>query len=410
MDWKVPLADLDYGIEEEQAVLSVLRSKWLTMGAVTQEFEARFKDLVGSRYALAVSNATQALHLACLALGIGPGDEVIVPSLTFVATANAVLYTGAEVRFADILSPLEPTLDPAEIDRLATPRTKAVIVMHYGGYPCRMDEILAACRRRSLRVIEDAAHSPGAVLAGKPLGAWGDIGCFSFFSNKNLSTGEGGMLTTSALALYEKMKTQRSHGMTTLTYDRHRGHAFSYDVVDLGYNDRIDEMRAALGLCQLAKLPANNARRWNLTCQYWDALKSAGVATLGYEAPFAHLRRQVESGALLPACHLLPILLPQGMQPRFPGKGVPGEATAGAPTAASAREAFMTRLKERGVQSSIHYPPIHQFSYYRARYGGELASQPLPKTEDYAAREVTLPLYPSMGEDRVDWVLKTMKF
>ncbi len=381
MDWKVPLADLDYGTEEEQAVLAVLRSKWLTMGAVTQQFEERFRELTGTRYALAVSNATQALHLACLALGIGAGDEVIVPSLSFVATANAVLYTGAQVRFADILDPLEPTLNPAEIERLATPRTKAVIVMHYGGYPCRMHEILAACQPRGLRVIEDAAHSPGAALAGKPLGAWGDIGCFSFFSNKNLSTGEGGMLTTSDPALYEKMKLQRSHGMTTLTYDRHHGHAFSYDVVDLGYNDRIDEMRAALGLCQLAKLAANNARRWQLTTRYWDSLP-AGYAARVLEAPFAHLRVQVETGALLPACHLLPILLPEGAN----------------------REEFMTGLRERGVQSSIHYPPIHRFTYHRARCG----EVHMPKTEAYAAREVTLPLYPTMGEESVDWVLASL--
>ena len=151
MNWHVPLADLDYGEEEEQAVLNVLRSRWLTMGEVTQQFEEEFAAMTGSRYALAVSNATVALHLACVALDIGPGDEVIVPSLTFVATANAVLYTGAQVRFADILGPEEPNIDPNEIDRLATPRTKAVIIMHYGGYPCRMPEILERAKKYNLR-------------------------------------------------------------------------------------------------------------------------------------------------------------------------------------------------------------------------------------------------------------------
>ncbi|MGB8252956.1 MAG: aminotransferase class I/II-fold pyridoxal phosphate-dependent enzyme, partial [Anaerolineaceae bacterium] len=137
MDWLVPLADLDYGIEEEEAVLKVLRSRWLTMGAVTQEFETKFSELTSSKHAFAVSNATEALHLACLALGIGPGDEVIVPSLTFVATANAVLYTGADVRFADVIGPEELTVDPKSIEQAITPKTRAIMVMHYGGYPCR---------------------------------------------------------------------------------------------------------------------------------------------------------------------------------------------------------------------------------------------------------------------------------
>ncbi|HZU87361.1 MAG TPA: DegT/DnrJ/EryC1/StrS family aminotransferase, partial [Anaerolineaceae bacterium] len=217
MEWRVPLADLDYGLEEEEAVLGVLRSRWLTMGGVTQEFEAQFARLTGSRHAFAVSNATQALHLACLALGIGPDDEVIVPSLTFVATANAVLYTGAEVRFADILGPDELTIDPASIEQAITPRTKAIIVMHYAGYPCRMREITALAEKHGLAVIEDAAHAPGASLDGKVLGTWGSLGCFSFFSNKNLSTGEGGMVTTDSDELAEHVRLQRSHGMTSLT-------------------------------------------------------------------------------------------------------------------------------------------------------------------------------------------------
>jgi dTDP-4-amino-4,6-dideoxygalactose transaminase len=372
MDWLVPLADLDYGIEEEQAVLGVLRSKWLTMGAVTQEFEAQFAQLTGSKYAFAVSNATEALHLACLALGLGPGDEVIVPSLTFVATANAVLYTGAEVRFADIFGPHDLTLDPAEIEPLLTPRTKAVIVMHYGGYPCHMDEIMAIANRHSLSVIEDAAHAPGASLNGKLLGAIGDVGCYSFFSNKNLSTGEGGMLVTDRKDIADKVRLQRSHGMTTLTYDRHKGHAHSYDVLDLGYNYRIDELRSALGLAQLKKLPANNARRLAFTHQYREAL-----ADIGLELPFTATQGQ-------PAYHLFPILLPQGVD----------------------REQFIERLRLQRIQTSIHYPPIHTFSYYQQRFG----AISLPRTEQVARREVTLPLYPSMGEDKVALVAAAVQY
>ena len=372
MNWRVPLADLDFGPEEEGAVIDVLRSKWLTMGAVTQAFEAAFAELTGAKHAVAVSNATQALHLACLALGIGPGDEVIVPSLTFVATANAVLYCGADVRFAEVIGGDDLTVDPVSIEACITPRTKAVIPMHYAGYPCRMGEIMALAQAHNLAVVEDAAHAPGATLDGRALGAFGEIGCFSFFSNKNLPTGEGGMLVTDRDDLAVKLRLLRSHGMTSLTYDRHQGHAFSYDVVDLGYNDRIDEIRSALGLTQLGKLARNNARRRDLTRAYWDALTD-----LPLDLPFKASDRG--SGAY----HIFPILLPEGAD----------------------RAAFMTGLREAGVQSSIHYRPIHTFSYYVERYG----AQSLPITEAVAQREVTLPLFPIMSKQQLEIVIEAVK-
>jgi dTDP-4-amino-4,6-dideoxygalactose transaminase len=371
MEWRVPLADLDYGPIEEAALLAVLRSRWLTMGEVTQEFEKEFAAFVGARQALAVTNATVALHLACLALGIGPGDEVIVPSLTFVATANAVLYTGAQVRFAEILGPQELNISPEAIEREITPRTRAIIVMHYGGYPCQMEAILQIAARHGLAVIEDAAHAPGAALNGKPLGTWGDAGCFSFFSNKNISTGEGGMLVTDRADLAEKVRLLRSHGMTSLTWDRHQGHAFSYDVVDLGFNYRIDEMRSALGLAQLKKLVANNARRKAITERYWRALDGSGV-----ELPFKNTL-----GA--PAYHIFPILLPAGAD----------------------RVKFIDSMRIEKVQTSIHYPPVHMFKYYRTRYPGVS----LPITEMVASREVTLPLYPTMDNEAVELVISTVR-
>jgi dTDP-4-amino-4,6-dideoxygalactose transaminase len=370
MEWRVPLADLDYGPAEEAAVMEVLRSRWLTMGEVTQEFEKEFAGFVGARQALAVANATVALHLACLALGIGPGDEVIVPSLTFVATANAVLYTGAQVRFAEILGPQELNISPEAIEREITPKTRAVIVMHYGGYPCQMEAILQIAARHGLAVIEDAAHAPGAALNGKPLGTWGDAGCFSFFSNKNLSTGEGGMFVTDRVDLAEKVRLLRSHGMTSLTWDRHQGHASTYDVVDLGYNYRIDELRSALGLVQLKKLVANNARRKTITERYWRALDGSGV-----DLPFNN-----RLGA--PAYHIFPILLPAGVE----------------------RMKFIDAMRVEKVQTSIHYPPVHMFRYYRERYPGVS----LPITESVASREVTLPLYPTMDNEAVECVINTV--
>jgi len=363
MDWRVPLADLDYGEEEEQAVLDVLGRRWLTMGSVTQEFEERFAVLTGAKHALAVTNATAALHLACLALGIGPGDEVIVPSLTFVATANAVLYTGARVRFADINGLDDFNISPAEIEKCITPATKAILPMHYGGYPCRMEEICAIASRHNLYVIEDAAHAPGAALGGRSLGTWGNAGCFSFFSNKNLSTGEGGMLVTSDDRVAERLKLLRSHGMTSLTWDRHQGHAYTYDVVELGYNYRIDEIRSALGLVQLEKLKANNERRREITEQYRSSLADTGV-----EVPFVNSPGES-------AYHLFPALLPADVD----------------------RRAFIDQMRARRIQTSIHYPPIHHFQYYMDRYPGVH----LPLTEEASRREVTLPLYPGMDFEDV---------
>ncbi|MDI6694122.1 MAG: DegT/DnrJ/EryC1/StrS family aminotransferase [Anaerolineales bacterium] len=374
MQWRVPLADLDFDQAETQAVLQVLNSRWLSMGTVTQEFERRFAAMVGAQYAFAVSNATQALHLACLALGIGAGDEVIVPSLSFVATANCVLYTGAKVRFADILSADEPTISPTEIERLITPRTRAIIVMHYGGYPCRMGEIMEIAARRNLAIIEDSAHAPGASLAGRPLGAWGDVGCFSFYSNKNLSTGEGGMLVTNREDVVRQVNALRSHGMTSLTWDRHQGHAYTYDVTTLGYNYRIDEIRSAIGLAQLSKLAQNNARRAEITRRYWQALRDTPL-----RLPFSHLEGAAE---ISPAYHILPILLPEN----------------------ASRRQFMDEMKANGIQTSIHYPPIHQFSYHRRMFPG--AS--LPQTERFAAREVTLPLYPHMDNTSLDAVIAAL--
>jgi dTDP-4-amino-4,6-dideoxygalactose transaminase len=370
MDWRVPLADLEYGPEEETAVLNVLRSKWLTMGGITQEFEAQFSRYLGVKHAIAVSNATEALHLACIALGIGAGDEVITPSLSFVATSNAVLYTGADVRFADVTGVDDLTIDPEDIHRRITSKTKAIIVMHYAGYPCKMNEILSIAREFNIPVIEDAAHAPGASLDGKYLGTWGAIGCFSFFSNKNLSTGEGGMLVTDRDDIAEKVKLLRSHGMTTLTYDRHQGHAYSYDVVDLGFNYRIDEIRSTLGIQQLLKLDANNHLRKVWTEHYWQAFADADV-----NLPF-----QRKDG--ISAYHIFPILLPNRIN----------------------RKIFMDNMRARGIQTSIHYPPTHRFTFYQSRYG----DASLPKTEEIAMREVTLPLFPSMGAEKVDLVVESV--
>jgi dTDP-4-amino-4,6-dideoxygalactose transaminase len=361
MTWKVVLADIDLGEDEIANATRVLRSRWLSMGEVTQEFERRFAAYLKVKYAFAVSSGTAALHLANMAVGIGPGDEVIVPALTFVATANAVLYCGATPIFVDITSLDDLNLSPESIVPYLTPRTRAICVVHYGGYPVDMGAVTAIAHSHGLSVIEDAAHAPGADYRGKKTGTLGDIGCFSFFANKNLVTGEGGMVVTDSDALAERLIRLRSHGMTSLSWERHQGHAHGYDVTALGYNYRITDLTSALGLAQLEKLERNNQKREAIVTGYRKRL--SGITDI--RIPFlTHPARS--------SYHLFPILAPS----------------------AFARERLMAALLASGIQISMHYPPVHLFSYYRQRFGHHEGT--LPLTEEVGRRELTLPLHSLM--------------
>lgn len=385
--WNVPLADIDLGDVEIAAVTKVLRSRWLSMGPVTAEFEQRFAAYVGVPYAFAVTNCTAALHLAHMVLGAGPGDTVICPSLTFVATANAIRYTGATPVFADITNTDDFNISPEDIVAKIDATTKGICVVHYGGYPCDMARIMRIAKAHQLYVVEDVAHAPAAAcwvpadmsrqtaapLVFKRCGSIGDIGCFSFFSNKNMTTGEGGMLTTHSDTLAAKIKLLRSHGMTSLTWDREQGHSSSYDVVSVGYNYRIDEMRSALGLCQLQKLEENNAKRANATNIYKELLD--GIVGISY--PFHHTQS-------VSSHHLFPILLNHDMN----------------------RHHFMQFLKGKGIQTSIHYPPIHRFHEYRHSL---TPHQQLSVTDDIENRIVTLPLYPDITRNQIEYVVTSIK-
>jgi len=375
MEWKVPLADVKLESGEEEAVLSVLRSGWLTMGAVTQAFEGEFAEFVGAKHALAVNSATAALHLACKALDLKEGDEVITPSLTFVATANAIRYTGATAIFADIESTDWLCISPEEIEKAITERTKAIMIMHYAGFACDLPKIMEIAERYRLPVIEDAAHAVGASLNGRDLGTWGDFGCYSFFGNKNMTTAEGGMIVTNDGELAEKSRILRSHGMTTLTWDRHQGHASTYDVVALGYNYRIDEIRSAIGREQLKKLPAGNARRGELVALYRELLAKS--------AP--HIQIPFETKRGQSSYHIMPVLLPEG----------------------SDKDAVRASMKAQGIQTSWHYPPAHTFSIYGSGAAG--VDGRLAITDLVAKREITLPLYPSMRDEQVVWVVDALK-
>jgi dTDP-4-amino-4,6-dideoxygalactose transaminase len=369
MQWRVPLFDPDLGDPEIEAITAVIRSKWLTMGERTTEFEDRFARYCGANHAIATSNCTAALHLALLAVGVKPDDEVIVPSLTFVASANAIRYCGAIPIFADVSSHDEWNVCRETIEPLITNRSRAILVVHYAGYPCRMAGIMDLAHEKGLAVVEDVAHAPGASLDGRKLGTWGDAGCFSFFSNKNMTTAEGGMITTQRDDVAQRLRRLRSHGMTTLTLDRHKGHAFSYDVVDLGYNYRLSELNAALGLCQLSRLDQANLARAAHVKRYRARLSQ--VPNLA--VPFSG--RDQESSH-----HIMPVLLPEGAD----------------------RDAVMSGMRAAGIQTSIHYRPVDTFSaYVQAGLG---PCERLTLTHDIGRRTLTLPLYPSMREDQIDLV------
>lgn len=370
---KYLLSDVDLGEEEALAVADVVRSKWLSIGPKTEEFESRFADALACRHAVAISNCTAALHLALRACGVGPGDEVLLPSYTFVATANAVLYQGATPVFVEIAGPSDLNICPSDLEAKITPRTKAIVVVHMAGYAADMDKIMAMASRYGLAVVEDACHAIGAryeagasLFHGRKLGTIGHVGCFSFFANKNLVTGEGGMIVTNDPAIAEKVKRWRSHGMTKSSWDKAAGRAVDYDVIDLGYNYRSTEMTAALGLIQLRKLAAANAKRRELTKHYHGRLAGQPRLTV----PFAGRNSDA-------ACHIMPVLL----------------------ASADQRPGFREQLRTQGIQTSIHYPPVHLFTQYRQVCPD---CGPLAVTCETAAREVTLPLHPLLTAADVD--------
>jgi dTDP-4-amino-4,6-dideoxygalactose transaminase len=370
-EWTVPLADLVVSEEEIAAVADVYRSGWLSMGPQTEALEREFAAYVGARHAVAVANGTAALHLICAAAGIARGDEVVVPSMTFVATVNAVAYTGATPVFADVMSLIEPWLDPAAVEAALTGRTAAVMTMAYGGHPGSTEALAALTRERGLILLEDAAHAAGSRLRERHLGTVGCAGAFSFFSNKNLAVGEGGMAVTDDDAVAARMRLLRSHGMTTLTWDRHRGHASGYDVVELGFNYRIDEPRAALARCRLTRLDAENGRRAELDARYRALLEGVD----GLECALPPI-----TGARL-AHHLFTIVLDEGVE----------------------RGPLRAALAARGIQTSVHYPPVHRFSTYSD------AAPQLPVTDAYGRRALSLPLFATMTDAQQDAVVGAIR-
>jgi dTDP-4-amino-4,6-dideoxygalactose transaminase len=370
MEPGIPFTDVRLEPEDVEAVADTLRSGWLTMGPRTEEFEKAFAAQLGALHAVAVSSCTAALHLAYLAAGVGPGDEVIVPSYTFAATATAVLYCGGTPVFADIVGMHDLSLDPDDVVRRIGPRTKAVSVVHFAGYPAPVDRLAEICDGHGIVLIEDAAHAPSARLGERKLGTFGLAGAFSLFSNKILSVGEGGLLVTHDDDVAAAARSLRSHAMTSGTWERHTGRSATYDVTGLGFNYRLDEPRAALALSRLPRLEDDIDRRRQLVREYRRRLGAFEDLIVPFEDA------QVADSS----CYVMPVIV------RDPAR----------------RDGARLRLRERhGVQTSVFYPAVHEFTAYRARVPGVS----LPNTELAARSEITLPLYPHMTTEEQDRVI-----
>jgi len=359
---KIPYAQPYITEEDVEAVTTAVREKRLSQGVYVDRFEKEFANHLGCKHAIAATNGTAALHLAVAAIGIGPGDEVIVPSFTFVATANVALYMGAKPVFVDI-DPRTYNINPAEIERAVSAKSKAIIVVHYGGQTADMDPILEIANKHGLRVIEDASEAHGATYKDRKAGSMADLGTFSFYPNKNMTTGEGGMLVTNDEELAERARLLRSQGQDS-----------RYHHIMLGYNYKMTDIQAALGISQLKRLSWVIERKKEAAQYYENLLK--GV-------------EEVTSPHVMPDCvhgyMFYTVSLPLGLRDKVAG-----------------------HLNEVGVETVIAFsPPVHLQPFYISLYGYKEGY--LPTTEECSRKVLSLPMYPHIRREDQDFVVESIK-
>jgi perosamine synthetase len=361
---------------EVQAVVHVLRSGWLTTGPQTKQFELEFARFVGAQHAVAVNSCTGALHLALEAVGVGPGDEVLVPTLTFAATASVVAHLGARPVLVDS-APGRFVIDPEGVAAAVTPRTRAIIPVHFAGEPCDMDPLLAIARQHGLRIIEDAAHSLPASYRGRPIGTIGDVTCFSFYATKTITTGEGGMAVTDDAALAERMRIMCLHGISKDAWKRYSADGnWYYEVMAPGYKYNLTDIASALGRAQLHKCSRFNVRRGQIAAAYNQAFAQVP------ELVTPSVPDDVES-----AWHLYVLQLDLARL-------------------RIGRDEFIQRLKTANVGTSVHFIPVHMHPYYRDAFG--YTREQLPNASGLFDRIVSLPIYPRMTDDDVAHVIEAV--
>jgi len=368
---------LPYGrqwVEDDDidGVVEVLRSDWLTTGPKVGDFERAFAEFVGTGEAVAVSSGTAALHTAMYALGISPGDEVIVPSMTFVATANCVVFQGGTPVFADI-DPDTLLIDPVEVEAKITPRTKAIIAVDYCGQPCDYDALRSIADRHHLALVADACHALGGRYKGRPVGSLADLSIFSFHPTKNITSGEGGMVSTNDLNAARRMQSFRNHGLTKDSHERSQAGSWLYEMVDLGYNYRITDLQCALGISQLRKLTAWVSRRREIARRYDSAFdKMKCIKPLGVRKDVSH------------AYHLYVVQLNLAQL----------NAT---------RETVFNALRDTGIGVNVHYIPVHLHPFYRKRLG--TGPRLCPVAEGAYERILSLPIFPRMTDNDINAVI-----
>lgn len=351
-----------------QAVIDVLQSDYLTTGPKVAEFEQKVADYVGAKYAVAVSNGTAALHIACLAAGIGEGDEVITTPITFAASANCVLYCGGTLVFADVDANTY-NIDPKQIESKITDRTKAIIPVHYTGQPCDMDKIWDIAKKHNLMVIEDAAHALGASYKGKMIGSQSDMTCFSFHPVKPITTGEGGMVVTNDAELYKRLLLFRSHGITRdeeLMTENQGG--WYYQQLELGYNYRITDISCALGSSQMDKIDQFMAKRREIAKRYNDAFREIKGIRIPYQM------EGCKSG-----WHLYMI---QVMKKE--------------------RKEVFEQLRNAGIGANVHYIPVYQHPYYQKNGYADCFC---PNAEEFYSRAISLPIFPELTKEQQQYVM-----
>ncbi|MFT3664755.1 DegT/DnrJ/EryC1/StrS family aminotransferase [Piscinibacter sp.] len=374
----LPFALPDIGDEEIAAVTEALRSGWVTTGPKTKQFEQDFSAYLGGGVeSIAVNSATAGLHLALEALGVGPGDEVIAPSLTFTATVEVARYLGADAVVVDV-DPVTLNIDPAKIRAAITPRTKVLMPVHYGGLACRMDEILAIAKEHGLKVVEDAAHALPTTWKGTPIGRLAsDITVFSFYANKTMTTGEGGMAVTRDPELARRMRVMRLHGMSRDAFDRFvsKTPAWYYEIVAPGFKYNLTDIASAMGIEQLRKLPRFLARRQQLAARYHEGLAGLPLI-LPADAPPGDVH----------AWHLFVIRLGEAAKP--------------------GRDAVIEALSRRGIGTSVHYVPLHRQPYWRDRYG--LTPEMFPVADAAYRSMISIPLFTKMSDADQDRVITAL--
>lgn len=373
MDHKlIPVLQPSIGQEEIDAVNEVLRSGWLGLGPKTEQFEQEFAKFVGSRFAVALNSGTAALHLAMDILGIGPGDEVIVPSITFISTVHAVSYVGATPVFAEI-DKQTMNISPADIERKITDKTKAIIVVHMGGHPCDMDAIHELAQSKGIKVVEDAAHACGAEYKGRRIGSVSDITCFSFHAVKNLTTGEGGAITCNTEWMNRKLREKRWVGISRDTWIRssnEKVYAWQYFVDKVGYKYHMNDMQAAIGLVQLGKLDQLNGRRREIAERYRTELKDLDFIELPQEQPDTRS-----------SWHLFQI--------KFKEENL--------------RDRMIVHLQEQNIATGVHYYPCHLHPAYLH------LKAIVPLSSEIWKRILTLPIHPNVTEEDQERIINRIK-